>query len=63
MSKSEISEIVRIDLDITGLCNRTCSFCPRVDDIIYPNIKDEMSLDTLAEILKECVKYQYDGWI
>jgi MoaA/NifB/PqqE/SkfB family radical SAM enzyme len=63
MSKREISEIVRIDLDITAQCNRKCSFCPRVDDIIYPNIKDEMSLDTVAEVIKQCVKYEYSGWI
>jgi len=61
--KQIVDSCYRIDLDITAQCNRTCSFCPRVDDIIYPNMKKEMSLDTVAEVLKQCVKYGYNGWI
>ena len=40
-----------IELNITELCNRTCSFCPRHDPEVYPNQKlfmDEYTVQKLA---------------
>jgi MoaA/NifB/PqqE/SkfB family radical SAM enzyme len=37
-----------IELNITELCNRTCSFCPRGHD--YPNLNLNMSVDTAIKI-------------
>lgn len=42
-----------IELNITELCNRTCSFCPRHDPEIYPNQKLFMDLDTVRNIVKQ----------
>ena len=30
----------QIDINLTDLCDKTCSFCPRHDSEIYPNNKD-----------------------
>lgn len=43
--------IYRIDLDLTGLYNKTCSFCPRSNKS-YPNVKAIMSLETKEAIRK-----------
>lgn len=56
--------LVRIDLDLTGLCNRQCSFCPRSLDAdpVYPNINKQMSLETVEIILKELRSINFKGW-
>lgn len=56
--------IVRIDLDLTGLCNRQCSFCPRSLDAnpLYPNINKQMSLETVETVLKELRAIDFRGW-
>ena len=34
----ELSGLLTIEFNLTELCNRVCSFCPRVDPQIYPNL-------------------------
>lgn len=50
-----------IELNITELCNRTCSFCPRHDPKIYPNQKLFMSLDTVAELSRQLQDSDWRG--
>lgn len=59
-----LSDLVRVDLDLTGLCNRQCSFCPRSLDAdpLYPNINKQMSLDTVALVIKEMQSINFKGW-
>lgn len=59
-----LREIVRIDLDLTGLCNRQCSFCPRSLDMdpVYPNINKQMSLETVEILIKEMQSIDFKGW-
>ena len=45
--------ITAIELNVTELCNRTCSFCPRHDPKVYPNQKLHMSLDTVYVLKKQ----------
>jgi sulfatase maturation enzyme AslB (radical SAM superfamily) len=40
-----------IELNITELCNRTCSFCPRGHN--YPNLNLNMSINTAIEIREQ----------
>jgi len=47
--------ITAVELNVTELCNRTCSFCPRHDPKVYPNQKLHMSLDTV-KIIKQQLK-------
>ena len=39
-----------VELSLTDLCSRTCSFCPRHDASIYPNRNLNMSIDTVTRI-------------
>jgi MoaA/NifB/PqqE/SkfB family radical SAM enzyme len=59
-----LENIVRIDLDLTGLCNRQCSFCPRSLDAdpVYPNVNKQMSLETIEIILQELRSINFRGW-
>jgi len=29
-----------VEFNLTGLCNRTCEFCPRVDPEVFPNVDE-----------------------
>lgn len=50
-----------IDLNITELCNRKCSFCPRVDSDKYPNQNLNMSLDLVRKMARELQSYGFKG--
>lgn len=58
-----LKHLIRIDLDLTGLCNRQCSFCPRSLDAdpVYPNINKQMSLETIEIILRELRSINFNG--
>lgn len=57
--------LIRLDFDLTGLCNRQCSFCPRSLDAdpIYPNINKQISLETVEIVIKELLSINFKGWI
>ena len=57
-----VENIYRIDLDLTGLCNRRCTFCPRVDDS-YPNENKHMSFAVIEEVMKQLRSIKYKSWI
>lgn len=61
--KKMISNCIRIDLDLTGLCNRTCRFCPRYDDLIYPNINKHMSFDVIDEVIRQMEKVGFSHYV
>ena len=62
VSDSLIRHIYRVDLDLTGLCNRTCNFCPRTYKS-YPNENKHMSLETIEIVMKELKSIKFKGWI
>jgi MoaA/NifB/PqqE/SkfB family radical SAM enzyme len=45
--------LATIEINITELCNRTCSFCPRYSTDVYPNQKLFMSLDTVRNLTQQ----------
>jgi hypothetical protein len=53
------NRLFRVDLDITGLCNRQCTFCPRVDDLIYPNINKHMPMELVEKVIGELVDAEF----
>tara|TARA_R110002153_G_C13296919_1_gene495356 strand:- start:902 stop:1726 length:825 start_codon:yes stop_codon:yes gene_type:complete len=53
----DLAGVLQIDINITDLCNRTCSFCPRGDASVYPNNNQNMSLELFDLILN-----QIDEW-
>ena len=42
-----------VEFNITGLCNRVCVFCPRVDPDVFPNINEHISLELYNKILAD----------
>ncbi len=50
-----------IELNVSEICTRTCSFCPRSDKNVYKNQKKFMSLNTVSNIADNCLKHSYDG--
>jgi len=59
--KTSLAGLAIIELNIAEACNRRCSFCPRSEN--YPNLKKYMSLDTVENIIKNCLEYNYAGAI
>ena len=52
-----------VDLNITELCNRTCVFCPRADEDLYPNQNLNMSMDLAEKMSSELANLNYTGAI
>ena len=50
-----------IEINIHGSCNRRCAFCPRVDEELYPNLDEFLSLNFFEKILVELKKNNYLG--
>lgn len=50
-----------VEVNPTELCNRTCSFCPRSNPEIYPNLNLNMKLETAQLISDQLLKGGYDG--
>jgi len=50
-----------IELNISELCNRTCSFCPRYDPKIYPNQKKFMDISTIQSLVDQIQKTDWKG--
>ena len=52
-----------IEFNLSGLCNRKCVFCPRVDPDVYPNVNEHIPLDLYEKIMGELAEVDYDGMI
>jgi len=50
-----------VELNVTELCNRTCSFCPRSDRDLYPNQNLHMSLDTVKKAANDLSTFNYSN--
>ena len=44
-----------INIDVTGLCNKTCNYCPRSEG--YPNQKEYMSFDIFKKFVLDLDTY------
>lgn len=42
-----------LEFSVTGLCNRTCEFCPRADPSVYPNRNEHLELGLYEKIVQE----------
>lgn len=59
--KNTLKGLTVIELNVSEICTRSCSFCPRADNSIYRNQKKFMSLLTVSNIVDNCIKHSYDG--
>lgn len=52
-----------IEFNLSGLCNRTCVFCPRSDASIYPNVNEHIPMELYEKIMGELAEVDYEGMI
>jgi len=52
-----------IEFNLSGLCNRTCVFCPRSDPNVYPNRNEHLPVEIYEKTMKELAEVEYDGMI
>lgn len=52
-----------IEFNLSGLCNRTCVFCPRSNPETYPNVNEHIPIELYEKIMKELAEVDYDGMI
>lgn len=50
-----------VEINPTELCNRTCSFCPRSNPEVYPNLNLHMSLRTAGILSDQLFQANYNG--
>lgn len=51
--------LLTIEINITELCNRVCSFCPRVNPDIYPNNNLMIPMAVVKKIISEIKRLNY----
>ena len=52
-----------LEIDILGICNRDCFFCPKSDRTKFPNLKEYLELEFYTDILVDLQTHNYDGRI
>lgn len=50
-----------VEFNVTGLCNRVCVFCPRVDPKVFPNVNEHLPLGLYRKILTDLKDIEYSG--
>lgn len=59
--KSTLKGLTTVELNITELCTRSCSFCPRAPDNFYKNQKKFMSSETIDSVISGSIEDKFDG--
>ena len=52
-----------LDISLTELCNRLCTFCPRIDKNFYPNQNLNFSISLAKKIADELHAMNYTGGV
>ncbi len=60
-AKDPMASLVSVEMNITELCNRVCSFCPRIDPEVYPNRNLSMDLDISHKVAIDLAAFGYCG--
>ena len=50
-----------LEINLSELCNRTCIFCPRVSEDMYPNQNIHMSINLLDNLANQLNRLNYKG--
>ena len=50
-----------IELSLIDACNRSCSFCPKVDENIAPNTYQKMELSLIDKLCTNLKKINFEG--
>lgn len=52
-----------VEFNLTGLCNRKCEFCPRVDPAVFPNVNVAMTVELYQKVVEDLAAMNFDGII
>ena len=52
-----------LEFNLSGLCNRTCVFCPRSNPEVYPNRNEHIPVELYEKIMGELAEVEYKGLI
>lgn len=52
-----------IEFNIIGTCNRSCSFCPVSNPVVYTKTTDGLELELFKKIVKDLQEIDYEGKI
>jgi|TARA_Y100000294_G_scaffold147749_1_gene143813 8-amino-3,8-dideoxy-alpha-D-manno-octulosonate transaminase len=52
-----------IEFNLSGLCNRVCEFCPRVDPKKFPNLNEHLPIEIYTNVMKDLNKVGFRGGI
>jgi radical SAM protein with 4Fe4S-binding SPASM domain len=52
-----------VEFNLSGLCNRTCTFCPRSDPKVFPNVNEHMPLRMFESVLHDLKRIDFCGTI
>ena len=63
VSTQPLVGVLTVEVNITDLCNRRCSFCPRVNPTLYPNRNVFIDDETIQVIIDQLKRLQYSGKI
>ena len=50
-----------VELNVNELCNRTCVFCPRVNEKDYPNILESLDMGAFKNLVKDLLENSDEG--
>ena len=57
----DIPPFTNLELNICGVCNRKCFFCPKADRKLFPNKKEFMSFEFYEALMKDLVGVNFKG--
>lgn len=52
-----------VEFNLTGLCNRTCGFCPRSDPQVFPNTNEFLEVPLFEKIMRDLAEIDFDSRI
>jgi radical SAM protein with 4Fe4S-binding SPASM domain len=63
INNAKLLGLAAVDINLTELCNRTCSFCPRHDPKLYPNLNIHITLETVQTLVSQLQASNFTGYI
>jgi len=57
----DVPPFTNLEIDICGICNRKCFFCPKADRKLFPNKNEFMSLEFYESLVKDLASVNFRG--
>ena len=51
-----------IELSLIDVCNRACSFCPKVDETVAPNTYQKMTMKLIDKLVEDLKNVNFEGY-